>query len=47
VKVFLYDMAALQAEYRVLSFVVLGLLLLAGAYAYQRMRRGAGTLKGS
>ena len=40
-KVFAYDMAALQAEYRVLSFVVLGLLLLAGAYAYQRMRRGA------
>jgi hypothetical protein len=42
-KVFAYDMAALQAEYRVLSFVVLGLLLLAGAYAYQRMRRGART----
>ena len=39
-KVFLYDMAALGAEYRVISFVVLGLLLLAGAYAYQRMRRG-------
>ena len=38
-KVFFYDMAALQAEYRVLSFVVLGLLLLAAAYAYQRMRR--------
>jgi Predicted membrane protein (DUF2339) len=43
-KVFAYDMAALQAEYRVLSFVVLGLLLLAGAYAYQRMRRGTGTM---
>jgi hypothetical protein len=38
-KVFLYDMAALEAGYRVLSFVVLGLLLLAGAYAYQRLRR--------
>jgi hypothetical protein len=38
-KVFLYDMAALDQGYRVLSFVVLGLLLLAGAYAYQRMRR--------
>jgi uncharacterized membrane protein len=37
-KVFLYDMAALDQGYRVLSFVVLGLLLLAGAYAYQRMR---------
>jgi uncharacterized membrane protein len=42
-KMFAYDMAALQAEYRVLSFVVLGLLLLAGAYAYQRMRRTART----
>ena len=39
-KVFAFDMAALDAGYRVLSFVVLGLLLLAGAYAYQRMRRG-------
>jgi hypothetical protein len=42
-KVFLYDMAALGAEYRVISFVVLGLLLLAGAYAYQRMRRSTRT----
>jgi uncharacterized membrane protein len=41
-KVFLYDMAELEQGYRVLSFVVLGLLLLAGAYAYQRMRRGGG-----
>jgi uncharacterized membrane protein len=40
-KVFLYDLAALNSEYRVLSFVVLGLLLLAGAYAYQRLRRGS------
>jgi uncharacterized membrane protein len=42
-KVFLYDMAALGAEYRVISFVVLGLLLLAGAYAYERMRRSVRT----
>src|SRR6187551_253435 len=41
-KVFLYDMAALDQGYRVLSFVVLGLLLLAGAYAYQRTRRSNG-----
>jgi uncharacterized membrane protein len=41
-KVFLYDMAALDQGYRVLSFVVLGLFLLAGAYAYQRMRRSNG-----
>jgi uncharacterized membrane protein len=39
-KVFLYDMGALDRGYRVLSFVVLGLFLLAGAYAYQRLRRG-------
>ncbi len=38
-KVFLYDLATLEAELRVLSFVVLGLLLLAGGFAYQRMRR--------
>jgi uncharacterized membrane protein len=37
-KVFLYDLAALESIYRVLSFVALGLLLLAAAYAYQRMR---------
>jgi uncharacterized membrane protein len=37
-KVFLFDMSALQSGWRILSFVVLGLLLLAGAYAYQRMR---------
>jgi uncharacterized membrane protein len=38
-KVFGYDLAVLGAEYRVLSFVVLGLLLLAAAYAYQRVER--------
>jgi uncharacterized membrane protein len=40
VKVFAFDTAALEAGYRVLSFVVLGLLLLAGAYTYQRRRQG-------
>jgi uncharacterized membrane protein len=45
-KVFLYDMAALDQGYRVLSFVVLGLLLLAGAYAYQRMRRAGPRVAG-
>jgi uncharacterized membrane protein len=38
VKVFVYDLAELEALYRVLSFIALGLLLLAGAFAYQRMR---------
>jgi uncharacterized membrane protein len=38
VKVFVYDLSELEALYRVLSFIALGLLLLAGAFAYQRMR---------
>jgi uncharacterized membrane protein len=38
VKVGLYDLAALDEIYRVLSFIALGLLLLAGAFAYQRLR---------
>lgn len=42
-KVFLYDLSALDRGYRVLSLVVLGLFLLAGAYAYQRLRRDGGT----
>jgi uncharacterized membrane protein len=37
-KVFLYDLATLESLWRVLSFVALGLLLLAGALAYQRMQ---------
>ena len=37
-KVFLYDLAALDSIYRVVSFVALGVLLLVGAFAYQRVR---------
>jgi uncharacterized membrane protein len=37
-KVFAYDLSELDQLYRVLSLVALGLLLLTGAYAYQRMR---------
>ena len=37
-KVFLFDLAKLESIYRVLSFVALGLLLLSGAFAYQRLR---------
>jgi len=33
-----YDLSTLTSIYRVISFIVLGLLLLAGAYAYQRSR---------
>lgn len=38
-KVFLYDMATLEAGWRVLSFVVLGTLLLGAGFAYQRLTR--------
>ena len=37
-KVFVYDLAELDQLYRVLSLVAIGLVLLAGAYAYQRIR---------
>ncbi len=37
-KVFLYDLSTLTSLYRVTSFTVLGLLLLSGALAYQRLR---------
>ncbi len=37
-KVFLYDMSTLDSLYRVVSFVVFGLLLLAGAHTWQRLR---------
>jgi uncharacterized membrane protein len=35
-KVFVYDVWALETLYRIIAFVGLGLLLLAGAYLYQR-----------
>jgi uncharacterized membrane protein len=38
-KVFLYDLSELDSIYRAVSFIALGLLLLGGAFAYQRMRR--------
>jgi len=37
-KVFLVDLAQLESIWRVASFLALGLLLLAGAFAYQRAR---------
>ena len=38
-KVFIVDLAKLESIWRVASFLALGLLLLAGAFAYQRIRR--------
>jgi hypothetical protein len=43
VKVWTYDLAELDELARVLSFVGLGLLLLIGAFAYQRIKPGEGT----
>jgi uncharacterized membrane protein len=40
-KVFVYDLAELDQLFRVLSFIAVGILLLAGAYAYQRVRAEA------
>jgi uncharacterized membrane protein len=40
-KVYIYDLSELDELARVLSFVALGLLLLVGAFAYQRLRVGA------
>jgi uncharacterized membrane protein len=37
-KVFAYDLAELEQIYRVLSFIVVGIVMLVGAYAYQRVR---------
>jgi uncharacterized membrane protein len=37
-KAFFYDLSTLTSIYRVVSFPVLGGLLLAGAFAYQRLR---------
>jgi uncharacterized membrane protein len=34
----LFDLAALTSLYRVASFIALGLLLLAAAFAWQRIR---------
>jgi uncharacterized membrane protein len=38
-KVFLYDLSTLSSAWRVLPFIVLGLLLLVAALTYQRARR--------
>ncbi len=40
-KVFLFDLSALDVAYRVVSLIGLGLLLLAGAWLWQRQQPGA------
>jgi uncharacterized membrane protein len=39
-KVFLYDMSSLDRGYRILSFIALGLILLATSFLYQRSSKG-------
>ena len=39
-KVFLFDLAALDVAYRVVSLIALGLLLLASAWLWQRLGPG-------
>jgi uncharacterized membrane protein len=41
-KVFAYDLSELESIYRALSFIALGLLLLGGAFAYQRLSKEVG-----
>jgi Predicted membrane protein (DUF2339) len=41
-KVYTYDLAELEELSRVVSFIALGLLLLVGAFAYQRIQVGVG-----
>jgi uncharacterized membrane protein len=41
-KVFVFDLALLTAGYRVASFLVLGLVLIAAGFAYERLRAGCG-----
>jgi uncharacterized membrane protein len=36
IKVFIYDVSELDRAYRIVSFIVLGALLLAISFAYQR-----------
>ncbi|HEX5706354.1 MAG TPA: DUF2339 domain-containing protein [Pyrinomonadaceae bacterium] len=40
-KVFFYDLSSLDRIYRIISFIVLGVVLLAVSYLYQQKRRGA------
>jgi uncharacterized membrane protein len=43
-KVFLYDTSSLDRGYRILSFITLGLILLATSFLYQRSSRASGRI---
>lgn len=38
-KVFLFDLSSLEKLYRIISFIVLGLILLSVSFLYQRYRQ--------
>ncbi|HYP53580.1 MAG TPA: DUF2339 domain-containing protein, partial [Pyrinomonadaceae bacterium] len=46
-KVFLIDLASLDRIYKVVSFLLLGLILLAVSYLYQKSRRRAAEAEGA
>jgi uncharacterized membrane protein len=45
-KVFLFDLSSLERLYRIISFIVLGLILLAVSFLYQRYRQRVAELIG-
>lgn len=46
IKVFLFDLSELRGGYRVLSLIILGLILLAVSFAYQKRAKGGNPKKG-
>ena len=47
VKVFLFDLSALDRVYRIISFIVLGAILLAVSFLYQQRQQRAARAEGS
>jgi uncharacterized membrane protein len=45
-KVFLFDLSSLEKLYRIISFIVLGAILLAVSFLYQRYRQRVAELIG-
>jgi len=45
-KVFLFDLSSLEKLYRIISFIVLGAILLAVSFLYQRYRQRMAELIG-
>jgi uncharacterized membrane protein len=43
IKVFFFDLSSLERLYRIISFIVLGVILLAVSFLYQRLRQRVDT----